>query len=64
MKRRLIEHYEVVRKLGSGGSSDSVPQGRLNLAQDVSPGNTSINSASPEGTAEDGWEQIQPSLRD
>ena len=30
----------------------SVPQGRLNLAQDDSPGNMSSNSASPAGTAE------------
>ena len=30
----------------------SVPQGRLNLAQDVSPGKTSSDSASPAGTAE------------
>jgi hypothetical protein len=29
-----------------------VPQGRLTLAQDVSPGNLSNNSASPAGTAE------------
>jgi len=34
----------------------------LKVAQDVSPGNTLSNSASPVGTAEEGW--IQPSLRD
>jgi hypothetical protein len=47
---------------------DSVPQGRLNLAQDVSPGFHSKHVGSPAGTAE-GYPKLhqgyfQPSLRD